>query len=342
MDEDQGCVVVFFGGPSREHDVSLRSGAAVVRGLQEAGFPALPVRVTRQGAFQFPPLEDLGAQAEVLALPEALARIRGERPVCAFPALHGVFGEDGRIQALCDWMGLPCVGADVAGSSAALDKVFAKALFRTAGIPTPAFRVLETAGTPPSREWDAVVADLGLPFVAKVPREGSSFGVHLVRDRSAWQAIPWGEGDGRWLLERYHAGREFTVPVLEDPETGAPKPLPVIEIRVASHAFFDTESKYDPRLAQEICPAPIPEALSRILQDLGVRAHRALALAGFSRTDFLVDEDGPWALETNTIPGLTEVSLFPKAAAVAGISFPDLMRRLVRGAIRRHRGSAGC
>jgi len=335
----EGCVVVFLGGPSREHDVSLRSGAAVIRGLLEAGFRVLPVRVNRRGGFEFPPPGDPGAPAPETPLPEALARIGEQRPVCAFPALHGVFGEDGRIQALCDWMGVPCVGSDVAGSSAALDKVFAKALFGTAGIPTPAFRVLETAGLPRPGELEEVVADLGLPLVAKVPREGSSFGVHLVQDLEGLRRLPWNEAGGRWLLERYHAGREFTVPVLEDPETGSPEALPVIEIRVASHAFFDTESKYDPRLAQEICPAPIPEALSRRLQDLGIRAHRALALAGFSRTDFLVDESGPWALETNTIPGLTEVSLFPKAAAVAGIPFPDLVERLVRGAICRHRPS---
>ncbi|MBP7126236.1 D-alanine--D-alanine ligase [Myxococcota bacterium] len=341
MGEATGCVVVFLGGPSREHDVSLRSGAAVVRGLRDAGFRVLPVRVSRRGAFEFPPAEDLDAPAESLALPAAVARIAEASPVCAFPALHGVFGEDGRIQALCDWMGIPCVGSDVAGSSAALDKVFGKALFGMAGIPTPAFRVLETRGAPGQQELGRIVADLGLPLVAKVPREGSSFGVFLVRDLDALRSIPWEDGGGRWLLERYHAGREFTVPVLEDPDTGNPVALPVIEIRVASHAFFDTESKYDPRLAQEICPAPIPEGLFRILQDLGVRAHRALALAGFSRTDFLVDDSGPWALETNTIPGLTEVSLFPKAASVAGIPFPDLVGRLVRGAIRRHRRPAG-
>jgi len=173
--------------------------------------------------------------------------------------------------------------------------------------------------------------------VVKASREGSSFGVQIVRRaEDLVAAVEACAGrDGRVLVEAFRQGRELTVPVLEDPVTGEPRALPVIEIVVKSHAFFDTESKYDPNLSEEVCPAPIPEAVAREVSRLGIAAHRALALSGFSRTDFIVDAEGPWVLETNTIPGLTEVSLFPKAAAVAGIPFARMVRLLVERAIAK-------
>ena len=334
---DRPCVVVFLGGASREHDVSLRSGAAVVRALPDAGFTPLPALVTREGRFAFPSADDPSRADGAVGLAEAVARIDAARPSCAFIAMHGLSGEDGRVQALCDWLHLPHVGADVIGSAVAIDKWFAKSVYAAEGIPTPDGVILH-ASDRASPGWErGVIGRIGLPCVVKASREGSSFGVQIVRRaEDLVAAVEACAGrDGRVLVEAFRQGRELTVPVLEDPVTGEPRALPVIEIVVKSHAFFDTESKYDPNLSEEVCPAPIPEAVAREVSRLGIAAHRALALSGFSRTDFIVDAEGPWVLETNTIPGLTEVSLFPKAAAVAGIPFARMVRLLVERAIAK-------
>ncbi len=338
MGDRHPVVVVFMGGESPEHDVSLRSGAAVVRNLPAAGFDPVPVVVTREGRYAFPPLEDLGRVADSVDLGEAVRRIRDLSPACAFIAMHGPFGEDGRVQALCDLMHLPYVGSDVTGSAVAMDKWLAKCVYRNAGIPTPEAVLVDRRAfaESPGQVLDEIGTTLGLPCVVKTTRLGSSVGVGVARDREGLRArIEDALRYGGAFCEAYHPGRELTVPVLEDADTGEPAALPVIEIVVKGPSrFFDYTSKYDPALADEICPAPIPRELDTVVRDLAIRAHRALMLRGFSRTDFLVDDRGVWTLETNTIPGLTEVSLFPKAARVAGMTFADLVRVLVRGAMR--------
>jgi D-alanine-D-alanine ligase len=328
-------VAVFLGGASREHDISLRSGTAVVRALPAAGFVPLPVLVTRDGRFAFPPVDDPTRSDGPVTLSQAVAHLETCRPVCAFIAMHGLSGEDGRVQALCDWLHVPHIGADVIGSAVALDKWFSKSVYRASGIPTPDAVLLHAADRVAPGWVRDVVSRIGLPFVVKASREGSSYGVAIVRESSEVEsAVGSCAGrDGRVIIEAYRSGREFSVPVLEDPTSGEPRALPVIEIVVKSHEFFDLASKYDPTLSEEICPAPIPGDLAAEIQRLGVAAHRALALSGFSRTDVIVDDGGAWVLETNTIPGMTQTSLFPKAAAVAGIPFPEMVRTLVQRAI---------
>jgi D-alanine-D-alanine ligase len=327
-------VLVLMGGESGEHDVSLRSGAAVVRNLPDAGFRPVPVVVGRDGRFTFPP------EGPSLDLGEAVSRMRAVAPVAAFIAMHGPQGEDGKIQALFELMHLPYAGSDVYGSAVAMDKALAKAVYRAEGIPTP-LAVTLTATEVAREGLDAaakrVREALGVPVVVKTPRLGSSVGVSIVRKatdlgRHLAEALA---RDDRVLCEAFKKGRELTVPVLEDPDTGEPRALPVIEIRVKRAAFFDYETKYDPDATDEICPAPIPDDLAREVQAVAVKAHRALLLSGFSRTDFIVADDGAWVLETNTIPGLTEASLFPKACGVSGISFPKLLQGLVNRAILR-------
>lgn len=331
-------VIVFMGGESEEHEVSLRSGAAVVRAMPEAGFEPAPVVVTREGKFVFPPATNLDWRGELVDLGEAVIRIRAMAPVCAFIAMHGPYGEDGRFQALCDLMHLPYVGSDVVGSAVAMDKWLAKAIYKNAGIPTPKAVLVDALLFRRQSEHvlQQIENEIGLPCVVKTTRLGSSVGVAIAMDRDALkQKIEEALSYGGAFCEAYHPGRELTVPVLEDCETGEPKALPVIEILVkGSAAFFDYRTKYDPALADEVCPAPIPRELESQVQQLAVKAHKALMLRGFSRTDFMVDAQGIWTLETNTIPGLTEVSLFPKAARVAGLSFADLVRALVKIALR--------
>lgn len=329
-------VLVLMGGESSEHDVSLRSGGVVVANLATAGWDPVPVVIGRDGRFAFPPTGAPDGPAAPMTLGDAVSRMTALSPACVFPALHGLYGEDGRIQALCDLMHIPYVGSDVIGSAVAMDKWLAKAVFRAHGVPT-ADSVLLDGGDLGRPGWEAdVVARLGLPCVVKAPRQGSSLGVHIVRDvagfpEAARDALSLGT---HVMIEAFVRGRELSVSVLEDPDTGEPRALPPIEIVVKTREFFDYDAKYDAQATDEICPAPIPDEQTDAVCRLAVRAHVALMLSGFSRTDFIAAPDGVLvALETNTIPGLTDVSLFPKAAAAAGIPYSRLVDILVRRAI---------
>lgn len=336
MREEAQLILVLMGGESAEHDVSLRSGAAVVKHLPLAGYRPFPVVVTRDGRYAFPKPHDLSSFERVVDLDEAIAIIRSSGPACAFIAMHGPYGEDGRIQALCDLLHLPYVGSDVTGSALAMDKWLAKCVYRCHGIPTPKATLVDRSRFfhDERAECERIRGEIGLPCVVKTTRLGSSVGVSIARDLEGLaSSIRSSFEFGSVMCEEYHPGRELTVPVLEDPE---PKALPVIEIVVHDkERFFDYQVKYDPALADEVCPANIPKGLAEEVQRLAVMAHKALMLSGFSRTDFMVDSKGIWALETNTIPGLTEVSLFPKAAKAAGLSFAELLDILIKNALSR-------
>jgi D-alanine-D-alanine ligase len=235
-----------------------------------------------------------------------------------FVALHGGSGEDGTIQALLEAAGVTFTGSDRLGCALAMDKEVSKRLFREAGVLTPDWL------TRP-RDADEVEQTLGHPVIVKAASGGSSLRLILAHDRAELDAaIVESRGwDDLVLFEGYHSGRELTVGILGD------EALPVGEI-VPKHELFDYECKYQPGMAEEIFPAAIPVDLARRLQDLALRAHRALRLRDFSRIDFIVDDEGvPWCLEANAVPGMTPNSLLPKAARAAGISFPQLCDRLV-------------
>jgi D-alanine-D-alanine ligase len=320
-------VIVLMGGKSEEHDVSLRSGKAVHRALSAKGYDSMPIVVRKDGSFE---VEGEG----VLEMWEALSLMKRSNPYCAFVAMHGPFGEDGRVQALLDMLDIPYVGSDVTGSALAMDKWLAKCVYRAHKIPTPdalLFRDIEM------RDFiEEVEKRLGVPCMVKTTRLGSSVGVELAKNKDQLRTLIIAcQSYGDVMCEQFKRGRELTCAVLEDAKTFEPLALPVIEIVTKKHQFFDYESKYDPNLSDEICPADIPEAVASQVQRLGVMAHNALMLAGFSRTDFIWDAEGLWALETNTIPGLTDVSLFPKAAKANGIDFVDLVSILVEGAVGR-------
>jgi D-alanine-D-alanine ligase len=223
----------------------------------------------------------------------------------ALVMLHGPGGEDGRLQGLLDLVGLPYQCAGVLGCALAMDKPRAKELFRAAG----------------------------LPVVIKPAREGSSFGISMVRapeqlDPAITAAF---KLDRVILAERLLEGRELTASVVGNRELAA---LPLIEIIPGGQStFFDFTAKYTPGASQEICPAQVDPAVTRRVQELAMAAHRALGLKGYSRTDFILTGQGPFALETNTIPGMTETSLMPQAAAAAGMDFPTFIDKLLNLAL---------
>lgn len=298
-------VALLAGGKSGEREVSLASGKGVHEALKEAGFTVT----------QLDPAEK-----------EDLKRLIDGPFDVAFLCLHGKLGEDGTVQGFLETIGLPYIGSGVWSSALAMDKVKAKVYYEKHGIPTPPSVSLRARD---AYDVEKIVAELGQHCVVKPGTEGSALGVFIVEgSQGVANAIEKAfEIDSEILIERYIKGTELTVAVLG---TGTDvEALPIIEI-VPKSDFYDYESKYAPGGSQHLCPAPLSEETTHVVQDLAVRAHCALGCEGVSRTDFILEENGScWTLETNTIPGMTGTSLLPDAARVAGISFPELCTRLI-------------
>ena len=326
---DRMKVAVLMGGLSSEHDVSLRSGAMVAGNLDRETYDPVPVVIARNGAWKI--LDD-----RPCGIVEALARLQELGIDCVFIALHGPHGEDGRIQGLFDIIGMPYTGSGCAASALAIDKVRSKAVVRSAGIPLARDLVVTRA------QWDAdpdtvltrVHTELGFPCVLKSPCQGSSIGMAIPRELSEFRGALLNvlAYDDTVLIEQYLNGLEVTCSVLDATPGAPPHALPVTEIRPVSAAFFDYSAKYTPGTTEEITPARIAPELAAAVQDIAVRVHTAIGCRGLSRSDMILAHDQPVWIEVNTIPGMTETSLFPQAAAAAGIAFPELLDRLIRGA----------
>jgi D-alanine-D-alanine ligase len=329
---------VLFGGTSSERDVSIASGAQVVRALREVGHAVVAVDTSRgvlnaeqeeklltAGVAPAPPPEQ---SLDVLRSGDttAIARAPEMKDVdVLFLALHGGTGEGGTLQALLDLVGVPYTGSGMLGSALAMDKDVSKRLFRAAGVPTPDWLMA------PVGEAE-VEHQLGWPTIVKPSKQGSTVGLTVVGEASALQPaiVEAYRHDDEVMIERFVPGRELTVPVLGD------EALPVGEI-IAQHEIFDYECKYQPGMAEEIFPADLPAGVAGLAQQFALAAHRALKLRGYSRVDFRLDAGGGlWCLEVNTLPGMTAGSLFPKGAAAAGIPFQELVDRLCRLAIEEH------
>jgi D-alanine-D-alanine ligase len=332
-------IAVLFGGTSTERDVSIASGAQVVRALRELGHEVVAVdtaigvlgtaeeaRVLRPGVGAAPPEESslgLLARGNMTAITKA-PEMQGVDVI--FLGLHGGTGEDGTIQALLDLVGVPYTGSGMLGSAMAMDKDVSKRLFQLAGIPTPEWLMAPAS-------VDDVERAIGWPAVVKPSRQGSTVGLTVVErsdglDDAIDEAYRF---DDEVMIERFVPGRELTVPILGDAA------LPVGEI-IPKHAIFDYECKYQPGMAEEIFPAALDAGISAESQRLGLAAHCVLKLRGYSRVDFRLDPDGGlWCLEVNTLPGMSSASLFPKGAHAAGIEFPQLCERICRLAIEEHR-----
>lgn len=340
-------IVVLAGGFSTERAVSLATGTNVCRALRRNGHRAVLVDLflgvedapaALESLFDAPdgrcPDGTIAAQAPDL---EAVRRSRRDQgpsrigphvlELCAladivFLGLHGQDGEDGRIQAALDLLGVPYTGSGPLASGIAMDKAAAKRMMDAVGIPTPKWTLLDYA----PEEADRLAEDLPLPCVIKTSIGGSSLGVFLPEDRDALrdalvQAHSFG---GEILLEERIYGRELTVPVLGN------RALPPIEILPAGKEF-DYAAKYQSGGARELCPAPITEEETTLLSSLALRVHKALGLEVYSRSDFILDEEGrAWCLEVNSLPGMTSGSLIPKAAQAVGISYEELCEEIIR------------
>lgn len=293
-------VAVLMGGWSAEREVSLSSGAGCVKALKEAGFDVTPIDVQR----------DMGA---------LITRLY-PKPDAVFNALHGRWGEDGCVQGLLNILGIPYTHSGMLASALAMDKPMAKRLFRDAGIPVAEHVI--------ASEADIRAGDpMPRPYVIKPTNEGSSVGVHIVRDGDNEPLF----GGGGWphgehvMVEQFIDGKELTVAVMGD------RPLAVTDISTERN-FYDYDAKYLQGGSNHVIPAAIDGALYDRCLELAVQAHKTLGCRGVSRTDFRYDGENLFVLEVNTQPGMTATSLVPEQAEFVGISFPELVTWMVDNA----------
>ncbi len=295
-----------MGGSSAEREISIQTGSGVMRALQSLGYDA----------------QSLDYDARFLD------NIRDVAPEVVFNALHGPGGEDGHVQALLDFLGIPYTGSGVEASALAMDKHLTKKLLAAEGLPTAAWDIFDlSGGTLP-----LLPGSLDLPLVIKPRFEGSSQGVVIVRTHEQWTSamLAAAKTYSQIMAEEFLGGREFTVAILGE------EALPLIEIIPNTDEFYTFDAKYAPGGSTHIVPARIDEDLAARLQMIALSVHRLLGLRDYSRTDFIVTKEGrPQILEINTLPGLTATSLVPDACAAVGISYEALVDRLVGYALAR-------
>jgi D-alanine-D-alanine ligase len=309
-------VAVLMGGRSAEREVSLNTGAQVAAALAERGFDV--TKVDSRGI-------------------SFIETLRTLAPDVVFICLHGRFGEDGTVQGLLELLDLPYVGSGVLASALAMNKVMAKHLFVSEGLPTPPHVIVRESEPVTIEE---VTAALGPKTVVKPANEGSSVGMSIVHDPSELPAAleKAFTHDSVVLIERFEEGVEVTIGVLGNDD---PVALPTLEI-VPENEFYDYDSKYVPGMSRHIIPAGVSDVARVECQRVAVAAHRSLGCAGMSRADTIVTPDGRvLLLEVNTIPGMTATSLVPDAARAAGIDFPELCERLVGFALEDWRARRG-
>jgi D-alanine-D-alanine ligase len=356
-------VAIVFGGRSSEHAISCVSAGSILAALDPDEYDVLPVGITRAGQWvltngdpsrlriadrRLPEITAESGSAVVLPAdptgnglmvldPTDGVRALAEVDV-VFPALHGVYGEDGTIQGLLEMAGIPYVGANVFASAAAMDKEFSKKLAAAEGIPVGPYAVLRAGVSLSTVDRDR----LGLPVFVKPSRAGSSYGITKVSDWADLDAAiaTARQIDPKVLVEAAIVGREIECGVLEGEAGGTAEPSMLAEISVVSdHDFYDFTAKYLDNSCRYDVPADLPEAVTRRVQEYACRTFTALDCAGLARVDFFVTEDFDVYLnEINTMPGFTPTSMFPRMWAATGLEYPKVISRLIRTALRRGTG----
>ena len=335
-------VAVLMGGKSPEYEISLISGCEVVKNLPKK-YEALPVVISRNGKkWQLvskqklflleDPIKLRGTNKDI-KLPEDKELVNvgqvSDRVDVAFIAMHGPFGEDGTIQGMLELAGIPYTGSGVLASALGMDKIMFRKILAAEGIQSPKYVVIEKGGA-----TGKIVNSLGKPpYFVKPHNQGSSVGTSIVRSKSALRialnlAFKY---SNKALVDEYIGGLEVTCGVLGNKR---PVALPIVEIIPLKGEFFDYESKYMESGAEEIVPARISSRQKKKVQDLAVKVYKAIGARGFSRVDFILQERRyPVVLEINTIPGLTPMSLLPKAAKATGISYSQLLDKIIKYAL---------
>ena len=329
-------VAVLMGGKSAEHEISLSSGREVVKNLDSKKYNVLPIVISKDGiSWQINDKKQflLDSPASVkLQTPNSKIRnlnqsdhvsiIRKNKVDLVFIALHGPNGEDGTIQGFLELLGIPYTGSGVLASALGMDKIYSRRLFVQAELNVPKYLVFSKKDT-----TNKIFKKFKFPLFVKPSNQGSSVGVSKVTKKSDLKKalkLAFGFSDSV-IVEEYIKGREITVPVLGNEN---PLALPVVEI-VPKTDFFDYKAKYDEKLCDEIVPARVGKKLTNDAQKAAIAAYQALGCRGFGRVDMIIKDEKIYVLEVNTIPGLTPVSLFPKSAVSAGISYPQLLEKII-------------
>ena len=342
---------VLFGGRSAEHDVSVLSATNVLRALDPLRYAPVPIFVTRDGRWLLAAFDGTTPTtprdgAEVCLVPGGRGRALALAPDgtaaalpaldLLFPVLHGLHGEDGAVQGAAAVARVPLVGCGIAGSALALDKDLAKRMLNEAGLATARSLTIAAATAPPFAE---VRAALGLPLFVKPARQGSSVGVSKVSSETDYAAAL-AEGfrhDDKLLAEAFISGREIECSVLEDPRGGLFVSRPGEIVPADSHGFYSYEAKYlDEHGAALNVPAMLPQGVEDQVREVAGRAFRALGCDGMARVDVFVTEDMQVLVnEVNTIPGFTDISMYPRAMAASGVGYAELIDRLVAHGLAR-------
>jgi D-alanine-D-alanine ligase len=344
-------IAVLFGGRSAEHDVSVLSATNVMRALDPARYDAVPVFVTREGQWLLSSFEDgtlakpsvgtevclvPGGQGRMLAIPTTGAPYELPEIAILFPVLHGLHGEDGAVQGLAEVARVPLVGCSILGSANALDKDIAKRLLNEAGLPAARSVTIHPDAAPSFAELQGT---LGLPLFIKPARQGSSVGVSKVSTEQDYAAAL-AEGfryDGKLLAEEFIRGREIECSVLEDTEGGLFVSRPGEIVPAESHGFYTYDAKYiDEDGASLSVPAELSEEVEGTVRAMAAKAFRAVGCDGMARVDFFVTSELRILInELNTIPGFTDISMYSKAMAASGVSYPEVIDRLVAHGMAR-------
>ncbi|MEK6582411.1 MAG: D-alanine--D-alanine ligase [Nitrospirota bacterium] len=296
---------VLMGGVSAEREVSLRSGKAVFNALKNLGYNVVSMDVSSN----------------------VCEELKRERIEMAFLVLHGGWGEDGSIQGLLDVMGIPYTGSGVLASALAMNKEASKKIFLYHKIPVPPFAVISRKAL--SSQLSAV--GFSLPWVVKPASEGSSVGVSIIKNKKQVKAAleKCFEYGREIIVEKYIKGKEVQIGILNDKSLGGVEVRPSLE-------FYNYEAKYTPGLTEYILPPGISERTYKKAKDVALSSHKALGCSGATRVDLIIGKSGnPYVLEVNTIPGMTETSLLPKIARLAGLDFPMLIEEMLKDAINR-------
>lgn len=296
---------VLMGGVSAEREVSLRSGKAVFNALKNFGYNVVSIDVSSN----------------------VCEELKRERIEMAFLVLHGGWGEDGSIQGLLDVMGIPYTGSGVLASALAMNKEASKKIFLYHKIPVPPFAVV----TQKTLNAQRLTLNFSLPWVVKPASEGSSVGVSIIKNKKQVKTAfeKCFEYGREIIVEKYIKGKEVQIGILNDKSLGGVEVRPSLE-------FYNYEAKYTPGLTEYILPPEISERTYRKAKDVALSSHKALGCSGATRVDLIIGKSGnPYVLEVNTIPGMTETSLLPKIARLAGLDFPMLIEEMLKDAINR-------
>ena len=298
-------VCVLKGGISEEREISLKSGEFVEKGLKKAEYEVFNID-TKERNF--------------------LGQLIKESPDVVFIALHGPYGEDGTVQGLMEMIGIPYTGSGVLASALAMDKIYSKAIFASQGFSVPRFQIV--------KRNEEINLEISPPIIVKPPKLGSTLGVSLIKDISYLKDalnVAFQYDSSCAILEEYIRGKEITVGIIDNPQ---PCALPIVEI-LPKRNLYDYKAKYTKGFCEYIVPASLGKKEYLKAEEIALRAYQALGCRDFARVDMIVRKDTVFLLEVNTIPGMTEGSLFPRAARAAGLTFSELVDKIVKAALKR-------